>query len=67
MDLHKWSSLGLLEEVGSFTYVSRKYFKGVPTVFQLKCQTLGMIHCKDTIPDLQELTVNREADPNIAW
>ena len=36
-------------------------------MFQLKCQTLGIIQCKDTIPDLQELTVNREADPNIAW
>ena len=36
-------------------------------MFQLKCQTLGIIQCKDTIPDLQELTVNREAGPNIAW
>ena len=35
-------------------------------MFRLKCQTLGIIQCKDTIPDLQELTVNREADPNIA-
>lgn len=69
MHTHRYTHTSdlLLEEVGSFIYILRKYFKRVPTVFQLKCQTLGIIQCKDTIPDLQELTVNREADPNIAW